>query len=149
MIEFEKQEEGTQEFFVIRIEGRLSEGEYQVAFPQIKSHLEANENLLVLFHLDGLEGWDTESRWQNLNFDSRHQTVVRVGILGGRRWQRWIRRAFRPLRCPVRSFETLEASLKWLLRKKDPPESQRPSKAKVTSLCVARKFIERFETLGF
>ena len=49
----------------------------------------------------------------------------------------------------IAASETLEESLKWLLRKKDPPKIQRPSKAKVTSLCVVRKFIERFEKLGF
>lgn len=149
MIDVEKLQNGAQNLFVVRAQGRLSEREYRVAFPQIESDLDSHKNLLVLFDLRELEGWEAGSRWTQLKFDSGHRTVRRVGVLGDKRWRRWIRRSCRPLKCPIRSFETLEESLKWLLRKKDPPKIQRPSKAKVTSLCVVRKFIERFEKLGF
>ena len=120
MIDFEKLQSGSRNLFVLRARGRLSEREYRVAFPQIESDLGSHRNLLVLFDLQDLEGWDAGSRWKSLRFDSRHRTdVERIGFVGDQRWERWIRRACRPLKCPVRSFESIEKSLKWLLEKRD------------------------------
>ena len=149
MIDFEKLQSGTRNLFVLRAKGRLSEREFRVTFPQIESDLGSYQNLLVLFDLQDLEGWDAGSRWKSLRFDSRHKTdVERVGLVGDRRWERWIRRACRPLKCPIRSFESIEKSLGWLLEKRDagreaatvPPEAGER---------VLKRVQGRFEDLGF
>lgn len=117
MIESEKLQNGNQNLFIIRLRGRLTEREYRVAFPQIESDLGSHSNLLVLFDVQELEGWETGARWKGLRFDSRHPTDVRrISIVGDRRWERWIRRACRPLKCPLRSFEDFEEALSWILQ---------------------------------
>ena len=117
MIESEKLQNGNQNLFVIRLRERLTEREYRVGFPQIESDLGSYSNLLVLFDVQELEGWETGARWKGLRFDSRHPTDVRrISIVGDRRWERWIRRACRPLKCPLRSFEDFEEALSWILQ---------------------------------
>ena len=39
-----------------------------------------------------------------------------IAMVGDRRWERWIRRACRPLKCPLRSFEDFEEALNWILQ---------------------------------
>ena len=117
MIESENHQNGNQNLFVIRLRERLTEREYRVGFPQIESDLGSYMNHFVLFDLRELEGWETGARWKSLRFDSKHRTdVKRIAMVGGRRWERWIRRACRPLKCPLRSFEHFEEALDWILQ---------------------------------
>ena len=117
MIESENLQNGNQNLFVIRLRERLTEREYRVGFPQIESDLGSYMNLFVLLDLRELEGWETGARWKSLRFDSKHRTdVKRIAMVGGRRLERWIRRACRPLKCPLRSFEHFEEALDWILQ---------------------------------
>lgn len=121
MVELDKLQKGEENLFLIRISGKLSEREYRVAFPQIESDLGSHRNLLVLFDLRELEGWASGTRWKSLKFSSRHLTDIRrVGVVGEYRWERWIRSACRPLKSPVRSFDSYDDALEWLLQESIP-----------------------------
>ena len=149
MIDFEKHQSGARNLFILRAKGRLSEREYRVAFPQIESDLGAHHNLLVLFDFQDLEGWAAGSRWKSLKFDSRHKTAVeRIGFVGDRKWERWIRRACRPLRCPVRSFEDIETSLSWLLQERK-ENKRRITVPKDSKELFQERIQGRFDNLGF
>lgn len=92
MIDIEYLQNGEKNLFIVRVGERLSEREYRVAYPQLESDLNTYENLLVLFDLQELEGWDSGSRWKSLRFSSRQpRDIHRVGVVAGYRWERWIR----------------------------------------------------------
>jgi len=146
MIECENLQNGCGNLMLVRAEGTLSEREYRVSVPQIESDFSSHNHLLVLFDLEGLEGWDNGSRWKSLKFDSRHRTDVRaVGLLGSKKWERWIRKACRPFKCPIRSFESREKALKWLLRRKAPKRKS----SKHTGLPLTERVLKRLNGLGF
>ena len=74
--------------------------------------------------------------------------LERIGLVGDQRWERWIRRACRPLKCPVRSFESIEKSLKWLLEKRDTGREAVTVPQKAGDR-VLERVQGRFEEFGF
>lgn len=115
MIDFERFANGEATLLCIRFSGRLSSEQFKVAFPQLESEFGSHLQLFVLFDLLAFTGWEPGSGWNRLKFDSRHATDVRkVGVVGETEWRGWIRKACRPLACPVRLFGSRERAMEWL-----------------------------------
>jgi stage II sporulation SpoAA-like protein len=122
MIDLKRHRDGNQNLLVVQISGRLSEREYRVGIPQIESDLDSLKNLLLLFDLQELEGWDSGTRWKSLKFSSSRDSndIRRVGVVGRHKWKRWIRGACRPLKSPIRNFESFNDAMEWLLQESIP-----------------------------
>ena len=115
LIDFERCVQGKATLLCIRFHGRLSGEQFKVAFPQLESEFGSHEELFALFDLREMEGWEPGAGWDRLRFDSEHRIdVKKIGVVGGTEWKTWIRKACRPLACPVGHFEELDEALAWL-----------------------------------
>lgn len=79
----------------IRLEGLLTQQEYEVFRSHFASEIRQHKALRLMFEMaDGLR-WEPRSQWRELKLDSTpHTDISKIAIIGGdRAWRDWAQRA--------------------------------------------------------
>ena len=72
--------------------GTLSDADYKDTFLPTMERLFATwTGVRMLFSMTpDFEGWDAHGAWDELRFEHKHRhDMVRVGVVGDQRWERW------------------------------------------------------------
>ena len=103
---------------VIKASGRLSKVDYDRFVPEFEQIARSRGPLRMLIDLDDFHGWDLSGLWEELRFDTTHQSDMgRVAIVGDRAWQEWGTRLSKSFfKAEMRYFERQEeaAARPWL-----------------------------------
>lgn len=110
MIDVQHFQHDADNILVVNLSGELTKAQYRVAFPHLESELGSYQKLRLLFDVRKLEGWEANTCWKNLSFNSRHRTdLQKIAVLGEQRWKAWLSRACGPLSCSqLRQFSSPE-----------------------------------------
>lgn len=87
----------------IRLEGLLTQQEYEVFRSHIASEIRQHKALRLMFEMaDGLR-WEPRSQWRELKLDSTpHTDISKIAIIGGdRAWRDWAQRACSAMKAEI------------------------------------------------
>jgi hypothetical protein len=102
---------------LIKASGRLSKADYDRFVPDFERIAGVRRPVRILIELDDFHGWDLPGLWQELKFDTTHQSDMgRVAIVGDRAWQEWGTRLSKPFfKAELRYFDRDQADARaWL-----------------------------------
>ena len=81
----------------IKASGRLSKSDYDRFVPEFERIARASSPLRILIELDDFRGWELPALWEELKFDTTHQSDMgRVAVVGEKAWQEWGTRLSKP-----------------------------------------------------
>lgn len=81
---------GTTGIVAIRASGKLSKSDYDRFVPEFERIAGTSRPLRILVELDDFQGWELPALWEELKFDTTHQSDMgRVAVVGDKAWQEW------------------------------------------------------------
>ena len=73
----------------VRVEGKLSEEDYQHFVPALERLITAHGKVRILFEMHNFHGWDAGALWEDIKFDSKHfRDIERLAIVGETKWEK-------------------------------------------------------------
>jgi hypothetical protein len=96
----------------IKASEKLSKADYDRFVPEFERIAQARGPVRMLIELDDFRGWDLPGLWEELKFDTTHQSDLgRVAIVGEKAWQEWATRLSKPFfKAEIRYFESDQAT---------------------------------------
>ena len=90
---------GTHSLIAVKLEGLLTQAEYQVFLSHFESEIRHHADLRLFFEFEVNLSWEARSCWRSLKFDSRHRTsIAKMAVVGGgSAWHTWLQSACKPL----------------------------------------------------
>ncbi len=74
--------------FRLDVRGMLRQAELEESQKRLTLEMPRSGSVRLLFVLDGFEGWDPHSQWNDLSFFVKHgDRVERIAIVGPERWR--------------------------------------------------------------
>lgn len=104
----------------IKASGKLSKSDYDRFVPEFERIARTSRPLRILIELDDFRGWELPALWEELKFDTTHQSDMgRVAVVGEKAWQEWGTQLSKPFfKAEMRYFDHDHAAdaRAWLAR---------------------------------
>ena len=104
--------------FAFRVNGRLTDDDYQQFLPRIDELVKAHGRISLLIELDNFRGWELKAAWDDLKYGVEHEDdFERIAIVGEKRWHGWfVKLASAMSSTDIRYFDhdDLQAAWAWL-----------------------------------
>ncbi len=97
---------------MMKASGELTRDDYDAFVPEFERIAAAAGPLRILIELEDFRGWTLGALWEELKFDTTHQSDMgRVAIVGERAWQDWGTRLSKPFfKAEMRYFDRAQAA---------------------------------------
>ena len=81
-------EEGPGNSVLVRLEGKLNRGDYELFAPEIDRLTAEHGKIRMLVELVDFHGWTAGALWEDTKFGVRHFTdIERLAIVGDNKWE--------------------------------------------------------------
>ena len=108
--------QGDRPYAVMRVQGKLTEQDYEATMPQLEEAIRRAGKLRLLITLSDFHGWTPSALMDDLKFDMRHRKDFdRMAIVGEKTWQKLGTKISAPFfGGEVRWFDQEEPARDWL-----------------------------------
>ena len=94
----------------VRVSGKFTHKDYQEFLPLLKNLVKPDEKISLLIKLDDFHGVELAAIKDDFYIDLKHcEAIVKVAIIGDKKWQKWIALVSSPLvNCKIKFFDLIE-----------------------------------------
>jgi hypothetical protein len=74
----------------VTVSGTLTEDDYTSLLPELEKLLKEHGTIRFYIKLQDFNGFEMEALWEDIKFDSKHQSMFgRTAIIGQNKWEKW------------------------------------------------------------